>query len=244
MPRGPASGFPPNSNGKRAAMSQPVAGNFLDPLRPHPKPAPQTSGIAQLYGDAWEWTRSSYEPYPGFRPFEGRGGRIQRQVHVRSDGAARRFGGNAARPYPPDLPEFLPARGPLAILRHSACGGRMTSTHRFGAAPKRPIPADIDFPDALLEGLSREPKRIACKYFYDAEGANLFQQICALPEYYLTRTELSLLQAPCAGVRAADRPGCRDRRIRRRLGGEDRHPARSARSAARLCAGGNLRRIC
>lgn len=70
----------------------------------------------------------------------------------------------------------------------------MTSTHRIGAVPRRPIPADIDFPDTLLEGLSIEPKRIACKYFYDAEGANLFQQICALPEYYLTRTELSLLR--------------------------------------------------
>jgi ergothioneine biosynthesis protein EgtB len=54
-----------------AAMTQPVAGNFLDPLRPHPKPASRASAIAQLYGDAWEWTRSSYEPYPGFRPFEG-----------------------------------------------------------------------------------------------------------------------------------------------------------------------------
>ena len=54
-----------------AAMSQPVTGNFLDPLRPHPKPAPQTNGVTQLYGDAWEWTRSSYEPYPGFRPFDG-----------------------------------------------------------------------------------------------------------------------------------------------------------------------------
>lgn len=54
-----------------AASAQPVAGNFLDPLRPHPKPAQSGSGIAQLYGDAWEWTRSSYEPYPGFRPFDG-----------------------------------------------------------------------------------------------------------------------------------------------------------------------------
>jgi len=70
----------------------------------------------------------------------------------------------------------------------------MTSTHRTGAAPRRPIPADIDFPDALLEGLATEPKRVACKYFYDAVGANLFQQICELPEYYLTRTELSLLR--------------------------------------------------
>jgi ergothioneine biosynthesis protein EgtB len=54
-----------------AAMAQPVAGNFLDPMHPHPKLASQASGITQLYGDAWQWTRSSYEPYPGFRPFEG-----------------------------------------------------------------------------------------------------------------------------------------------------------------------------
>jgi len=70
----------------------------------------------------------------------------------------------------------------------------MTSASRGGIAAKRPIPADIDFPDVLLAGLSAEPKRIACKYFYDAAGAELFQQICALPEYYLTRTELSLLR--------------------------------------------------
>ena len=69
----------------------------------------------------------------------------------------------------------------------------MTSSHRIGAVPRRTLPADIDFPDALLEGLSVEPKRVACKYFYDAEGANLFQQICTLPEYYLTRTEIALL---------------------------------------------------
>jgi dimethylhistidine N-methyltransferase len=70
----------------------------------------------------------------------------------------------------------------------------MTNAGRSGTAPKRPIPADIDFPDELLAGLSAEPKRVACKYFYDAAGAELFQQICALPEYYLTRTELSLLR--------------------------------------------------
>ena len=74
----------------------------------------------------------------------------------------------------------------------------MTSPHRTGAAPRRPTPADIDFPDALLEGLSTEPKRVACKYFYDAAGARLFQQICELPEYYLTRTEISLLHRHAA----------------------------------------------
>jgi L-histidine Nalpha-methyltransferase len=69
----------------------------------------------------------------------------------------------------------------------------MNSPSRSGFAAKRPIPIDIDFPDSLLAGLSTEPKQISCKYFYDAAGSNLFQQICALPEYYPTRTELSLL---------------------------------------------------
>lgn len=69
----------------------------------------------------------------------------------------------------------------------------MNIASRGRLAAKRQVPADIDFPDALLAGLSTEPKRIACKYFYDAAGANLFQQICDLPEYYLTRTELALL---------------------------------------------------
>jgi ergothioneine biosynthesis protein EgtB len=54
-----------------AAISQPVAGSFLDPLRPHPRAALPADGLSQLYGDAWQWTRSSYEPYPGFKPFDG-----------------------------------------------------------------------------------------------------------------------------------------------------------------------------
>jgi len=54
-----------------AAAAEPIAGNLLDPARPHPKSAPAGDGIAQLFGDAWEWTRSSYDPYPGFKPLEG-----------------------------------------------------------------------------------------------------------------------------------------------------------------------------
>ena len=69
----------------------------------------------------------------------------------------------------------------------------MNTLSRSGVAAKCPVPPDIDFADALLMGLSSEPKRIASKYFYDAQGGNLFQKICALPEYYLTRTEHELL---------------------------------------------------
>jgi L-histidine N-alpha-methyltransferase len=46
----------------------------------------------------------------------------------------------------------------------------------------------------IIEGLKSSPKRIPCKYFYDAHGSKIFERICRLPEYYPTRTELSILQ--------------------------------------------------
>jgi dimethylhistidine N-methyltransferase len=51
-----------------------------------------------------------------------------------------------------------------------------------------------DFGSALLAGLSRVPKDVPCKFFYDAQGSVLFDRICELPEYYPTRTETALLQ--------------------------------------------------
>jgi len=54
-------------------------------------------------------------------------------------------------------------------------------------------PQGDDFASNLIAGLSRDPKQIACKFFYDAEGSRLFDAICRLPEYYQTRTELALL---------------------------------------------------
>jgi len=53
-----------------AAAQAPVAGNFVDDEVLHPLPAPAAAeipGVRQLFGDVWEWTRSSYEPYPGYR---------------------------------------------------------------------------------------------------------------------------------------------------------------------------------
>jgi dimethylhistidine N-methyltransferase len=45
-----------------------------------------------------------------------------------------------------------------------------------------------------LAGLSKFPKELLCKFFYDDRGAKLFQKICELPEYYVTRTELGILR--------------------------------------------------
>ena len=50
------------------------------------------------------------------------------------------------------------------------------------------------FADDVLDGLSQHPKRLSPNYFYDAAGSELFEQITLLPEYYPTRTELSILR--------------------------------------------------
>lgn len=52
--------------------------------------------------------------------------------------------------------------------------------------------SDPDFREAVIAGLSLPQKAISPKYFYDAAGSALFERICRLPEYYVTRTELAL----------------------------------------------------
>ena|SRR5215213_1122967 len=53
--------------------------------------------------------------------------------------------------------------------------------------------ASEGFAEHVVHGLSDSPKWLSAKYFYDAAGSELFEQITALPEYYPTRTELSIL---------------------------------------------------
>ena len=52
----------------------------------------------------------------------------------------------------------------------------------------------LQFMQDMQAALSQTPKRISPKYFYDQAGSALFDRICELPEYYPTRTELSILQ--------------------------------------------------
>ncbi|NTW45277.1 MAG: L-histidine N(alpha)-methyltransferase, partial [Anaerolineaceae bacterium] len=56
------------------------------------------------------------------------------------------------------------------------------------------LPALGDFRSNILAGFKAEQKHIAPKYFYDPQGSMLFDRICELPEYYLTRTEIGLLK--------------------------------------------------
>lgn len=54
-------------------------------------------------------------------------------------------------------------------------------------------PAEESFRDAALAGLTRRRKSIPCRFLYDERGSALFEAICELPEYYLTRTEMWIL---------------------------------------------------
>jgi L-histidine Nalpha-methyltransferase len=59
---------------------------------------------------------------------------------------------------------------------------------------RTPSSADQLTMDAL-EGLRKSPKELSPVWFYDEEGSCLFDSICELPEYYLTRTEMQIMTA-------------------------------------------------
>jgi dimethylhistidine N-methyltransferase len=60
----------------------------------------------------------------------------------------------------------------------------------------------------VLAGLSAPAKTLPCKYLYDDRGSRLFDQICELPEYYPTRTELGILRRHAGDMAAALGDAC------------------------------------
>jgi len=63
-------------------------------------------------------------------------------------------------------------------------------------------PSAEEFRAAVIAGLSAPYKTLPCKFFYDAEGSRLFDRICELPEYYLTRTEFGILRSRAPEIAA------------------------------------------
>ena len=183
---------------EHAASELPIEGNFVDTERFHPAPVAArvvTTKLQQMFGDVWEWTRSAYLPYPGYRAGPGALGEYNgkfmcNQMVLRGGSCA-----TSRESHPPDLPEFLSAGKTLAVHRHPA-GPRpgMSGPRRPGRTCSISSRSSEDFLAEVVAGLSSSPRSLPCKFFYDERGAELFQKICELPEYYITRTETELLR--------------------------------------------------
>ena len=77
----------------------------------------------------------------------------------------------------------------ISLQLPSGAGAPLRS-QRAGAAS-----AAGDFAAAVFQGFARKPRSIPCRFFYDARGSELFEEITKLEEYYPTRAETALLEA-------------------------------------------------
>jgi L-histidine Nalpha-methyltransferase len=93
--------------------------------------------------------------------------------------------------------------GPICYPVSSTCRHEVLAlpdSSRFSLRVLRA--AESSLAEDVRRGLTAAPKRLPCKYFYDAAGLALYEQITRLPEYYLPRVETDILAHHATGILA------------------------------------------
>jgi dimethylhistidine N-methyltransferase len=79
----------------------------------------------------------------------------------------------------------------------------MQTTEELSVILRDYQPRRDEMQSEVLAGLRQRQKTLPCKYFYDERGSQLFDAICELPEYYVTRTELGIMEMHVTEMAAA-----------------------------------------
>ncbi|HEX4096291.1 MAG TPA: ergothioneine biosynthesis protein EgtB, partial [Caulobacteraceae bacterium] len=177
--------LPTEAEWEHAATGLRATAGGLDLDRLVPRLADPAGGLRQMFGELWQWTASAYAPYPGFRPGAGAVGEYNGKFMVNQmvlrGGCCVTPPGHVRATY---RNFFYPHQ------RWAFAGVRLAED----AAKAAWAPPSVEgFRRDVLQGFQSTPKRLPSKYFYDERGSALFEAICALPEYYPTRTETALL---------------------------------------------------
>ena len=150
----------------------------------------RAEAFSNLFGEVWQHCASDYAPYPGFRPTEGTAAEYNGKFM-----ASQRVLRGSCFATPPGHARATYRNFFYPYQRWAFMGLRLAED---AASPGAARDEDADtalFRAELLEGLRQPQKRASPKWFYDAEGSRLFEDITRVAEYYPTRQEAALLKA-------------------------------------------------